>query len=44
MNVIKPQSVSNPSYLSKERALEKRFSVIAPKILLPHGGEPPSHG
>ena len=37
MNVIKPQSVSNPSYLSKERALEKRSSVIAPKILLPHG-------
>ena len=44
MNVIKLHSVSNPSYLSKERALEKRFSVIAPKILLPHGGEPPSHG
>ena len=44
MNVIKPQSVSNPSYLSKERALEKRSSVIAPKLLLPHGGEPPTHG
>ena len=43
MNVIKPQSVSNPRYLSKERALEKRSSVIAPKILLPHWGEPPSH-